>query len=423
MGCALRIGEIHCGYGDGREVIKGISLAVEEKEFLGIIGPNGCGKSTLVRAACGVLGCSRGEICINGKNLKDLSTREIARTLAVVPQDFHTEFAFTVHEIVSMGRSPRLRRFQSETKADVDAIEGAMRATNSLHFAEKRITELSGGERQRVIIAQALAQEPEILILDEPTSHLDINYQLEIMELAKRLNGEGLTVLTVLHDLNLASAYCERLVLLNDGEVFADGSVDEVLTPENIGKTFGVDVLVHRNPVTGKCYITSTPRIYASSNSKGIRVHVICGSGTGAVIMHGLKEMGCYVSAGVLNVLDTDEEIAEKLGIEVVAEAPFSPISDEIFGLNVGAIEGADLVVLTNIPVGAGNFRNLLAAKKALEMGKRVVLVEETPIGERDYTGGRATRLLEKMHQQGAIIATDSREVFEIMERMSTCLT
>lgn len=423
MGCALRVGEIHCGYGDGREVIKGISLAIEEDEFLGIIGPNGCGKSTLVRAVCGVLGCSHGEIYIDGKNLEDLSTREIAKTLAVVPQEFHTDFAFTVREVVSMGRSPHLGRFQTETSGDIGAIEKAMGATNIFHLAEKKITELSGGEKQRVVIAQALAQEPRILILDEPTSHLDINYQLEIMELARRLNGEGLTVLTVLHDLNLASAYCERLVLLNDGKVFADGSVDEVLTPENIGKTFGVDVIVHRNPLTGKLYITSIPKTYASSNSEGMRVHVICGSGTGAVIMHGLKEMGCRVSAGVLNVLDTDEEIAEKLRIEVVAEAPFSPISDEAFGLNMGAIEGADLVVLTNIPVGAGNFRNLLAAEKALGMGKRMVLVEETPMSERDYTEGRATRLLEKLHQRGAIIATDSRGVFEIVERMSTCPT
>ncbi|MDI6892851.1 MAG: ABC transporter ATP-binding protein [Actinomycetota bacterium] len=423
MESLLRTEDIHCGYYEDQIVIKGVSLSVGGGEFLGVIGPNGCGKSTLIKAICGILRSSRGGVFIGKTNLRDLSALEVARRIAVVPQDFHTEFAFTVHEIVSMGRSPHLRRFQSGTKADVDAIEGAMRATNSLYLAEKRITELSGGEKQRVIIAQALAQEPEILILDEPTSHLDINYQLEIMELARRLNGEGLTVLTVLHDLNLASAYCERLVLLNDGKVFADGSVDEVLTPENIGKTFGVDVIVHRNPLTGKLYITSIPKTYASSNSEGMRVHVICGSGTGAVIMHGLKEMGCRVSAGVLNVLDTDEEIAEKLGIQVVAEAPFSPISDEAFGLNMGAIEGADLVVLTNIPIGAGNFRNLLAAEKALGMGKRMVLVEETPMSERDYTEGRATRLLEKLHQRGAIIATDSRGVFEIVERMSTCPT
>jgi len=416
----LKLRNVRCGYGDGEEIIKGVSLSVDKGEFVGIVGPNGCGKSTLIKGISGILK-STGEILLENDGLKKLSATQIAKKLAVVPQSFHTEFGFTVHEIVSMGRTPYLKRFKGESPEDFKATKYAMEATDIACFADKKINELSGGEKQRVVIAQAIAQEPKILILDEPTSHLDINYQLEIMELVKKLNKDGLTVLMVIHDLNLAAAYCERLIMLRDGVILDDGLVEKVLTADNICRIFGVDALVHRNPLTGKRYITSVPKSYAPKGKTKGRIHVICGSGAGAPIMHGLKEMGYRVSAGVLNVLDTDEEVAEKIGIEIVSEAPFSSISDGAFKLNLDMIKEADFVILANIPIGEGNFKNLSAVERAMEMGKKIVILEETPIEERDYTGGKAAGLIESLYQQGAVRAKDSRDVFEIIGRTSRC--
>ena len=158
----LRLEEVRCGYGDGKEIIKGVSLSIKKGEFVGIVGPNGCGKSTLIKSASGVLK-SKGKIFLGEKNIKEMSTNQIARKLAVVPQNFRTEFGFTVYEIISMGRTPYLKRFRAETSKDICAIEDAMRSTDTLHFAESKINELSGGEAQRVVIAQAIAQEPKIL--------------------------------------------------------------------------------------------------------------------------------------------------------------------------------------------------------------------------------------------------------------------
>ncbi len=410
----LELRNVRCGYGNGEEILKSISLSVDKGEFVGIVGPNGCGKSTLVKAASGVLK-SEGEIFIEDVNLKVLSTIQVAKKLAVVPQGFHTEFSFTVYEIISMGRTPYLGRFRAETSEDFFAIERAMKATDTFYLANRKINELSGGEKQRVIIAQAIAQEPKILILDEPTSHLDINYQLEIMELVKKLNIEGLIVIVVIHDLNLAAVYCERLVILKDGMILDDGPIDEVLTTENISKAFGVDVLVHRNPLTGKRYVTSIPRTSMSNNTNGAKVHLVCGSGTGVQIMHDLKERGCRVSAGVLNILDTDEDVAKKIGVEVVVEAPFSSISDEAFKSNLEMINQVDFVILTSIPIGEGNFKNLLAVERAIKMGKKVIILEEMPIVERDYAGGKALKLIERLYQQGAIRAKSSKDIFKMI--------
>ncbi|MDO8886108.1 ABC transporter ATP-binding protein [Candidatus Oleimmundimicrobium sp.] len=414
----LELKNVHCDYGNGEEIIKGISLSVSKGEFVGIVGPNGCGKSTLVKGISGVLK-SKGEILIEGKSLVNLSATQIARKLAVVPQSFHTEFSFTVYEIVSMGRTPYLGRFRAETSEDFFAIERAMKATDTFHLANRKINELSGGEKQRVVIAQAIAQEPKILILDEPTSHLDINYQLEIMELVKKLNIEGLIVIVVIHDLNLAAIYCERLVILKDGIILDDGPIDQVLTTENISKAFGVDVLVHRNPLTGKRYITTIPKTDRLGETNGIKAHIICGSGAGVSIMHDLKKMGYCVSVGVLNVLDTDEEVAEKIGVEVISEAPFSSISDEAFKLNLEAIKEVDFVVLANIPIGEGNYKNLLATERAMKMGKKVIILEKTPIEERDYTGGEASKLIEVLYQQGAIKAKNNNDILKAMGEKS----
>lgn len=226
-----------------------VSFAIERGEMVGLIGPNGSGKSTLLRTITRVLEPESGEVQIAGKNLRRYRPSDLARRIAVVAQDDVLNFEFTVRDVVLMGRHPYLRRFEREGPKDLALVNQALQVTRTDHLADRLVTEVSGGERQRVAIARALVQEPEILLLDEPTSHLDINHQVEIFDLLKRQNVDhGLTVLAVLHDLNLAALYCKKLIMLSDGRIAAMGAPWEVISQELIQQVYGADVVISRHP-------------------------------------------------------------------------------------------------------------------------------------------------------------------------------
>ncbi|HLN62963.1 MAG TPA: heme ABC transporter ATP-binding protein [Symbiobacteriaceae bacterium] len=247
----LRVDGVTCGYG-GAPVLHGLSLTVARGEFLAVVGPNGCGKSTLVKLISRVLRPAEGRVLLAGRDLSGYKQRELARHLAVVAQETGAEFDFTVEEVVALGRLPHLARFRGETEADRRAVREAMDATGTLHLKDRLVTRLSGGERQRVMVARALAQEPGLLLLDEPTAHLDIAHQVELLDLTRRLNREqGLTVVAVLHDLNLAAQYAHRLLMMKDGAVFADGAPSDVLTEEHVAAVYGSRVKVTRHPEEG----------------------------------------------------------------------------------------------------------------------------------------------------------------------------
>lgn len=252
MSAFLEISELTVGYG-ARPVLHNLSLEVQAGEFLGIIGPNGCGKSTLVKTISGLLKPKSGEIKLEGHNLLKLKAEERARLIGVVAQNPSLPPAFTAAEIVMFGRTPHLRAFQQEGPEDWRIVQQAMEATDCWRMASRPVSELSGGERQRILFALALAQQPRLLLLDEPTTYLDINYQVEVMDIAAQwLRDEperGL--LAVFHDLNLAAQYCHRIALLAGGRVLALGSPHEVITPENIQRAYGASVLVAAHPVNG----------------------------------------------------------------------------------------------------------------------------------------------------------------------------
>lgn len=234
---------------NGTNVLVDINFDVRGGTLLGLIGPNGAGKTTLIKLISRVLRPETGRVLLNGCDVSSMKQIEIARRMAVVPQDNHMDFAFNVQQVVMMGRYPHLNRLQREGEADFAVVTEAIRATGVEHLAERPVTSLSGGERQRVAIARALAQEPEILLLDEPTAHLDIAHQATTLELVRRLTVEhGISVVAALHDLNLAAAYFDRLALLNAGRIAALGPPDEVLTTENIRSTYGIRVLISRHP-------------------------------------------------------------------------------------------------------------------------------------------------------------------------------
>ena len=257
----LKIKGLVCGYEAGF-FLKDITFSVNDGELMGIIGPNGSGKSTLLRAISRVLKPLKGEILFKGKEIEKMGFKELAQRVAVVSQSTaEITFNFTVIEYVLLGRIPYRKRFQVlETKTDEKIVANTMALTDITHLSERNVGELSGGERQRAIIARALAQEPELLLLDEPTTHLDIGHQIEILDLVKRLQRErNLTVVIVLHDLNLASLYCDRLLLLKEGRVHSLGTPEEILTYPIIEEVYKTLVVVEKNPISSKPLICLVP--------------------------------------------------------------------------------------------------------------------------------------------------------------------
>jgi len=254
------------------QVLHGISIGIECGETLGIIGPNGSGKSTLLRILSGVLEPHAGSVQLFGRPLAAYTPVERARKIAVVPQETAVEFPFTVTETVLMGRAPHLGRFALEGDLDLEAARSAMRRTGVLHLADRSLHELSGGERQRVILARALAQDAAILLLDEPAAFLDIRHEVEIYDLLHDLKQEGRTVVTVLHDLNLAALYCDRVALMKDGRLVALGSPAEVITYKAITEVYEVDVYVDRNDVTGAINVLPLSRRYRELLASGALV-------------------------------------------------------------------------------------------------------------------------------------------------------
>jgi iron complex transport system ATP-binding protein len=256
----LELEKVACGYG-GPPVVRDINIRAEGGEFVGIVGPNGSGKTTILRCISGVIPVERGRILVDGRALQEMDTMEIARNIAVVPQDHHIGFEFPVHDIVLMGRYPHIARFRFENKNDYKKTESVMKNTGVYSLRERAATELSGGEKQRVIIARALAQEPRILLMDEPTSHLDISHQLEVLDLVKNLvRDHGLMVVGVFHDFFMATRYCDRLIMLHKGRIISEGAVEDVLSEKNFADVFGVEARTRQNG-DGRLYVDVVGRL------------------------------------------------------------------------------------------------------------------------------------------------------------------
>ena len=247
----LDIRNIRFAYGD-TEILKNVELGVERGEIMGLVGPNGAGKTTLLNILTGALKAQRGTVTLDGRSLRDLKPRDRARLVAMVPQTPVVPPGFTALELVMMGRNPHLRLLQWEGPEDMEVCRQAMEMTDTWELAHRVLSSLSGGEKQRVVIARALAQRTDLLLLDEPTAHLDIGYQPAVLDMIEKIRREaGVTVVAAMHDLTLAAQYCHRIALLHDGTILAVGKPDEVLRPEVVSEAFGADVCVIRHPVHG----------------------------------------------------------------------------------------------------------------------------------------------------------------------------
>jgi iron complex transport system ATP-binding protein len=373
----VAVREASFAYDAERPVLKRVSFDVRPGDFVGVVGPNGSGKSTLLDLIDGLLAPVEGAVLVNGRPTRAYRRRDMAREVALVPQHFALQFDLTVRDVVEMGAYCR--------GADCSPPSAAATALGRLgiaELAERRFPELSGGEKQMVVLAQALVQNAGVLLLDEPASSLDVSHQLALFELLRELNADGLTVICVLHDLNLALTYFDRLLVLSQGSVAAWGPTEEALSPEVLEAVYGVSAHLHRH--AGRTFLTFSPRRASRARDRG-RVHLVCGGGTGSSLMRELSERGYGVSAGVLNALDSDEVTGRELGLPMAVEAPFAPIGDDAHAENLRLLAGADLVVLSDVPLGRGNARNLEAVQGALARGAQVWVLEG--LLEQDRTG------------------------------------
>ncbi len=400
-------------------VLRNVDLEIEEGDFVGILGPNGSGKSTLLKVMSGLLQPQEGRVSLENREIHRIPPGERARQIGVVPQETYLDFPFMLEEVVAMGRYPHLGWWGTLRYRDMEYVEEALATTGLLELRNRTIHQLSGGERQRGIIARALAQNPRVLLLDEPVSNLDIKYQQGIFELLLQLNRrEGLTIILVSHDLNLASQYCKNLILLDRGRLKALGPAEEVLTSENIKQVYQVEVEVEKWSPLGKPRINLRPPDLEEGGQKGIiprRIHVVGGGGSSWRLLKRLRSAGHELSLGAVNEGDTDSEGARELNIKCVREIPFHHISDEKLNQTLEMMVEADLVVIAEVPFGRGNIGNLRMALAALQKGKKVFVLDGENIANRDFTGGDAVKLWEEMKKHGARTVTP-RELEQILK-------
>jgi iron complex transport system ATP-binding protein len=428
---AVEFAEVSFAYHRAR-ALDGVSFRITPGEMVGLLGPNGAGKSTILKLAAGTLRPNAGRVRLLGDEASRLPRREAARRVAVVPQEFTVQFPYTVRQIVEMGRTPRLNLLGTLDADDHTAVDAALATTNIAHLADRVFNELSGGERQRVLLALALAQEGQVLLLDEPTAHLDIRWQIETLELLRRLNAErGLTILAALHDLNLAARYFSRLILLNK-RVVADGPPSRALEQELLGRVYGAAVTV--GVLGGEEHLSVLPPGHtwkgAAANTDGAsqtpQVHVLAGGGMGALLLRALADASIPFSAGPLNVGDSDYALAERLAVSCIVEPPYAPISEAGLTAARAAMRTAGAILVCPIPLGAGNIGLLDAALAATQSGARVVLLEPemsdttdreallARVAARDYSG-RGPDLYRALLEAGAMVATSVTNALDLL--------
>lgn len=416
----LRVRSLTVRYGE-RTALQGLDLEVSRGQFLALVGPNGSGKTTLLRAALGFLTPATGSVELFGDDVLRLPIAERARRVAWVPQEENPRDDVPLGDYVLYGRYAHLSWLQGEAPTDRRRAAGALDAVGLGDRAGDGILSVSGGERQRAILARALVQDAPLLFLDEPTSHLDIGHQLDLLTRVRELSRErGVTVVAALHDLNLAAKFSDRIVVLSRGRRVADGSPSEVLSEELLARVWGVVADLRRDPRTGTPYLLPHHLVPPARSPAGAflgkgPVHVVAGGGSGSPYLWALAEAGYRVTAGALNLLDTDLETAESLGAITAAEVPFAPIGPEARQRLRALLDAAAAIVVAPFPVGPSNLPNLEEVRRSLGRVP-IFLVERPSTEEWDFTGGQARGLVDQLRRGGA---TEIRGVPELLDALS----
>ena len=409
----LEISDLAFRYGS-KEVLKNINMNIKPGTFITIIGPNGSGKSTLLKNISTYLKPQKGVILLDSEELFKQPRREVSKKISFVPQNTALEFDFKVKDIVMMGRHPYIKKLKGETLDDVRIAERAMLYTNILTLSDRMFNELSGGEKQRVILSQALAQEPKILLLDEPVSHLDLQHQIEILDLIKNMSiTESLTVIAVLHDLNMASSYSDYIVMLSKGYIAYEGAPESVLNKKNIAEVFNINVHINGNPLTGKPYLYTLSGIKKPKKEK--KIHIICGGGSGQELIRALYSNGFNISTGVLNIGDSDWAVSKECQIDVAEEIPFVEISDDSYKKNKNLIMDADIIVLTPVYYSDANIKNLTILLETGLENKNLYILSGNNFDERDFTMGMALNIYEKVKERKNVREITQIELIDML--------
>ncbi|RXK49257.1 heme ABC transporter ATP-binding protein [Halorientalis pallida] len=335
----------------GVTVFEDVSLSVDEGEFVALVGPNGAGKTTLLQVINGVLTPESGTVEVDGRPVTDCSARERGRLVATVPQDTHVGFDFSVADIVAMGRTPYHTRFgRTDREADQRSVRRALDRTDTARFADRPVDEVSGGERQRVLLARALAQDTPALVLDEPTASLDVNHQVETLSLVSDLAASGKAAVAAIHDLDLAARFCDRIVLLADGRVLAEGAPDEVLDATSLGAAFDADAAVTTHPTTGTPSVTAL----GEPRDRDLTVHVVGTGRTAGRVLTRLHDAGATVTVGPLPEGDFAAETARARNLETVTAPPFGTLDSAVRDRVCTLRDEADVLVAADPPAADG---------------------------------------------------------------------
>ncbi len=403
----------------GRPVLHNLSFSVRPGEILALVGPNGSGKTTLLRTALGLQRSASGAVHIHGERVDQMPPRERARRMAWLPQSEAPADNLTVRDYVALGRYPHLGSLGTEYPEDAAVVDRALKDSGLEPFAARGVLTLSGGERQRVLFARALAQEAPLLLLDEPTTHLDVSYQFQMMEhLTTFARGSReRAVLLSLHDLNLACRYADRILWLAAGRSVALGTPQETTTEERIYRVFGIDAGVHTSAGQVVVFPRRPPALTPAPMRGGQRVHVICGGGSGGSLLQGLVDRGHEVTAGALNLLDSDQVLCERLHIPGPLESPFSILSEPTRATHRDYLSRAEVIVIAPLVVGPGNIANLDDVRPYVS-NRPTFLVGGPPGPNRDYTGGRAVSEYRSLQEAGAREVADAQALFEEIGRL-----
>ncbi|MEM0129300.1 MAG: ABC transporter ATP-binding protein [Thermoplasmata archaeon] len=390
-----------------RVALSGVDLTVRPGEIVALAGPNGSGKTTLLRAILGLVPATQGSVRLHGRPTRELAPRERAREAAWVPQDESIRDDIPLRDYVLLGRFAHRGLLDPYTPDDYAIVRQRIEDAGLADREGDGIRTLSGGERQRATLARALAQEAPLLLLDEPTSHLDIGHQLDLLERVRALSRRtGVAVVAALHDLNLAGRFADRILVLSHGRPAAEGTPRDVLSEGLLRRVWGVSAERRTDQRTGAPYLIPIARLPLEEGTPeprgGITVHVVGGGGSAGPYLHALVEEGCAVTAGTLPLFDSDTETAASLGIPLVEEIPFAPLGETARARTRALLRAADAVLVAPFAVGPSNLGNLedLASVPA---GRPIYLVRRPPIGDRDFTGGRARALYDSARARGAI--------------------
>jgi iron complex transport system ATP-binding protein len=422
-----------------KKILRNINITLHAGEFVGLIGPNGAGKTTLLKSLNGLIKTD-GTVRIDGKDITKMKHRDIALLVSMMHQETSIDFPFSAYDVVMTGRYAHQKRLENESQKDHEIVQSCMKKTDIWHLANQPITQMSGGERQRVFFAKALAQETDVILLDEPAASLDMAHEEVIFNIAQGLCRSGRTIVVAVHDLRVAAKYCSRLILMKRGEILADGTPEEVLTSDNLNSAYHVNSLVYKNRMTGMLDIWLHGRNSKRSldlqkkdqadylyekrdeldevdelelnekHKNQEKIHIIGGGGSATAVMRYLYEHGYEMTTGVLFEGDSDLHCAQILGIPAITGVAFVEICESDLQKNKEWIMDADTVVLCNMPFGPQNLSNLENSIFA----KKLVIIENESVESRDFTEGRASELYKNVSEKAIIIKESLlHEVFE----------